>query len=920
MSKHRIYELAKDYSTTSKVIIDILSRNSITAKNHMSSVDDDAKVVLERTFARKTGNEDQGAKVSKPVGTDTAEKVNRPIQTGADHPAAHNAQHQSKPPVQREGQNNRPPYQQQHQGMNQQRPQQPQGQNNRPPYQQQQHQGMNQQRPQQPQGQNNRPPYQQQGMNQQRPQQPYGQNNRPPYQQQGMNQQRPQQPQGQNNRPPYQQQGMNQQRPQQPYGQNNRPPYQQQGMNQQRPQQPQGQNNRPPYQQQGMNQQRPQQPQGQNRPAFQQQSGNNQQRSNFSGNRSAGQSSRPQQGQQQKGRPQYGQQNNQNRNRGKDQGRQNQPGRQQPAQQPVQPAKPKVIKLGGSLTVKELSAKMGREVSEIIKKLMMLGVMATINQEVDMDTATILAEDFGIIVEELPPEEDPTEIPEIEDEADTLVLRPPVVTIMGHVDHGKTSLLDAIRQTSVTSQEAGGITQHIGAYQVNYKNKKIVFLDTPGHEAFTAMRARGAKVTDIAILVVAADDGVMPQTIEAINHAKSANVPIIVAVNKMDRPGANPDRVKQQLSEHGLISEEWGGETIMVPVSAQQKTGLSDLLEMVLLVAEMQELKANPERSALGTIIEAQLDKGRGPVATVLVQKGTLRIGDTIIAGTAHGKVRAMVNDRGEKVKKAEPSMPVEVLGLSDVPQAGDILAVTDEKTARAVAEKRIAKKRTDEMQQMQKVTLDDIFKQIQDGTLKDLNIVIKADVQGSIEALRQSLLALKNKEVRVNIIHAGVGAINESDVMLASASNALIMGFNVRPDANARKAAESEKVDLKTYRVIYEAINDVEAAMTGMLAPEYKEVIQGRLEVRKVISIPKAVVAGSYVLEGKITNSSQVRLIRDGVVVHEGKIDALRRFKDDVKEVATGYECGLSIEKFRDIKEGDIIEAFAMEVVKPGS
>jgi translation initiation factor IF-2 len=728
---------------------------------------------------------------------------------------------------------------------------------------------------------------------------------------------------------------MNQQRPMQPQGQNNfnnnRPPYQQQGqqgMNQQRPMQPQGQNNfnnnRPPYQQQGqgMNQQRPMQPQGQNRPPFQQQAGSNQQRSNSTGNRSAGQQPpRAQQGAQQKGRPQYGQQNNQNRNRGKDQGRHNQQNRQQNvASQPVQPAKPKVIKLGGSLTVKELSGKMGREVSEIIKKLMALGVMATINQEVDIDTATILAEDFGITVEELPPEEDPTEIAEIEDDPETLVLRPPVVTIMGHVDHGKTSLLDAIRQTSVTSQEAGGITQHIGAYQVNYKNKKIVFLDTPGHEAFTAMRARGAKVTDIAILVVAADDGVMPQTIEAINHAKSANVPIIVAVNKMDRPGANPDRVKQQLSEHGLISEEWGGDTIMAPVSAQQKTGLSELLEMILLVAEMQELKANPNRNALGTIIEAQLDKGRGPVATVLVQKGTLRIGDTIIAGTAHGKVRAMVNDRGEKVKKAEPSMPVEVLGLSDVPQAGDILNVTDEKIARAVAEKRIAKKRTDDMSQTQKVTLDDIFKQIQDGTLKDLNIVIKADVQGSIEALRQSLMALKNKEVRVNIIHAGVGAINESDVMLASASNALIMGFNVRPDANARKAAESEKVDLKTYRVIYEAINDVEAAMTGMLAPEYKEVIQGRLEVRKVISIPKAVVAGSYVLEGKITNSSQVRLIRNGIVVHEGKIDALRRFKDDVKEVATGYECGLSIEKFRDIKEGDIIEAFAMEVVKPGT
>jgi len=830
MSKHRIYELAKDYSTTSKVIIDILSRNSITAKNHMSSVDDDAKVVLERTFARKTGNEDQSGKAPKAAAPDVPEKVNKPSQPSTDHTAAHN--------------NNQVP---------------------RPPYQQQGQQGMNQQRPMQPQGQNNnRPPYQQQG-------------------QQGMNQQRPMQPQGQNN------------------FNNNRPPYQQQG--------------------QGMNQQRPMQPQG-HRPPFQQQSGSNQQRSNSTGNRSAGQQPpRSQQGPQQKGRPQYGQQNNQNRNRGKDQGRHNQQNRQQnAASQPVQPAKPKVIKLGGSLTVKELSGKMGREVSEIIKKLMALGVMATINQEVDIDTATILAEDFGITVEELPPEEDPTEIAEIEDDPETLVFRPPVVTIMGHVDHGKTSLLDAIRQTSVTSQEAGGITQHIGAYQVNYKNKKIVFLDTPGHEAFTAMRARGAKVTDIAILVVAADDGVMPQTIEAINHAKSANVPIIVAVNKMDRPGANPDRVKQQLSEHGLISEEWGGDTIMAPVSAQQKTGLSELLEMILLVAEMQELKANPNRNALGTIIEAQLDKGRGPVATVLVQKGTLRIGDTIIAGTAHGKVRAMINDRGEKVKKAEPSMPVEVLGLSDVPQAGDILNVTDEKIARAVAEKRIAKKRTDDMSQTQKVTLDDIFKQIQDGTLKDLNIVIKADVQGSIEALRQSLMALKNKEVRVNIIHAGVGAINESDVMLASASNALIMGFNVRPDANARKAAESEKVDLKTYRVIYEAINDVEAAMTGMLAPEYKEVIQGRLEVRKVISIPKAVVAGSYVLEGKITNSSQVRLIRDGIVVHEGKIDALRRFKDDVKEVATGYECGLSIEKFRDIKEGDIIEAFAMEVVKPGT
>jgi translation initiation factor IF-2 len=551
---------------------------------------------------------------------------------------------------------------------------------------------------------------------------------------------------------------------------------------------------------------------------------------------------------------------------------------------------------------------------------MLLGIMVTINQEIDFDTASILASEFGVAVEELPPEADPTLITEIEDEAESLQFRPPVVTIMGHVDHGKTSLLDSIRQTNITSQEAGGITQHIGAYQVNYQGKKVVFLDTPGHEAFTAMRARGAQVTDIAILVVAADDGVMPQTIEAINHAKSAKVPIIVAINKMDRPGANPDRVKQQLSEYGLVPEDWGGDTIMVPVSAFSKMGITDLLEMILLVAEMQDLKANPNRAAQGTIIEAQLDKGRGPVATVLVQKGTLYIGDSIIAGVAYGKVRAMINDRGDKVKKALPSTPVEVLGLSDVPQAGDILHVVDERTARAVAEKRVAKKRTEELNQSQKVSLDDLFKHIQEGNIKDLNIVVKADVQGSIEALRQSLASLKNDEVRVNIVHWGVGAINESDVMLASASNALIIGFNVRPDANARKAADNEKIDIRTYRVIYDAINDVEAALTGMLAPEYKEVVLGRIEVRQVISIPKAVVAGSYVLEGKITSSSQVRIIRNGIVVHEGKIESLRRFKDDVKEVASGYECGISIEKYRDIKEGDIIEAFTMELVKPGS
>ncbi|MDU4429503.1 MAG: translation initiation factor IF-2 [Veillonella parvula] len=576
------------------------------------------------------------------------------------------------------------------------------------------------------------------------------------------------------------------------------------------------------------------------------------------------------------------------------------------------------IELSGPLTVKDLAEKMGREVSEIIKKLMLLGVMASINQEVDVDTATIVAEEFGVTVTEVEPEEDPTDVIEIEDAPETLKLRPPVVTIMGHVDHGKTSLLDVIRQTNVTAGEAGGITQHIGAYQVRYKDNKITFLDTPGHEAFTAMRLRGAKSTDIAVLVVAADDGVMPQTIEAINHAKSADVPIIVAINKMDKPGANPDHVKQQLSEHGLLPEEWGGDVIMVPVSAKQKQGIDDLLENILLVAEVMELKANPNRKAYGVVIEAQLDKGRGAVCTVLVQKGSLRVGDTVLAGTAYGKVRAMTNERGEKVKVARPSMPVEILGFSEVPQAGEIINGMDDNEARAIAEKRIAKQRVQELQATHKVTLDDIFNQIQQGELKDLNIIIKADVQGSVEALRQSLEGIKNPEVRIVIVHAAVGAINESDIMLASASNAIVMGFNVRPDANVRRAAEQEKVDLRTYRVIYDAINDVESAMCGMLAPQFKEVVVGRAEVRQVISTPKAIVAGSYVTEGRITNDSEVRLIRDGIVVFEGKVDSLRRFKDEVKEVKTSFECGISLEGYRDIKEGDVIEAYLMEEIAP--
>ena len=602
-----------------------------------------------------------------------------------------------------------------------------------------------------------------------------------------------------------------------------------------------------------------------------------------------------------------------NRNDRRGKGRNNKRGQQAPK---VEIAHPKHIKLPETIAVKDLASKMSYTAAEVVKKLFMMGVMATINQEIDFDTAALVASEFGVTCEELPPEVDPTEIPEIEDDPKSLKLRPPVVTVMGHVDHGKTSLLDCIRNTHVQTHEAGGITQHIGAYQVNCKGKKIVFLDTPGHEAFTAMRARGAQITDIAVLVVAADDGVMPQTIEAIHHAKSAGVPIIVAINKIDKPGANPDHVKQELMEQGLVPEEYGGDTIMVPVSAKKQIGIDDLLEMILLVAEVKELKANPNRDARGVIVEAKLDKGRGPVATVLVQNGTLRIGDSVVCGTTYGKIRAMVNDRGENVKKAGPSVPVEILGLNDVPEAGDILAVLEEKQARSIAETRIERQRNN-LIKSKKVSLDDLFHQIQEGDIKDLNIVIKADVQGSVEALSSSLLKLnKNDEVRVSIVHSGVGAVNESDVMLASASNALIIAFNVRPDANARKLADTENIDIRTYRVIYDAINDVKDAMSGMLKPKYKEVVQGRVEIRQVMKFSKAVVAGSYVLEGKICNNSKIRIIRDNIEIFDGEIDSLRRFKDEVKEVNAGYECGISIVNFRDFKEGDIIEAYTMEEI----
>ncbi|WP_371414853.1 translation initiation factor IF-2 [Caloramator sp. E03] len=579
-----------------------------------------------------------------------------------------------------------------------------------------------------------------------------------------------------------------------------------------------------------------------------------------------------------------------------------------------------IVVIPESIKVGDFAKKIKKPVAEVLKKLILNGVMASINHEITFEVAEKIAEQYNIILEkEVKKEKEEELINDFEDDEKSLVSRPPVVTVMGHVDHGKTSLLDAIRHSRVTDTEAGGITQHIGAYTVDINDSKIVFLDTPGHEAFTAMRARGAKVTDIAILVVAADDGVMPQTVEAINHAKAAKVPIIVAINKIDKSGANPDRVKQELTEYGLIPEDWGGDTICVPVSARTKEGIDNLLEMILLVAEMQELKANPNRSAKGTIIEAKLDKARGPVATVLVQKGTLKIGDCIVAGTAYGKVRAMVDDKGRKVKSASPSIPVEVLGFSEVPNAGDIMyCVADEKAAREIAEIRKNKEREQHYASTSKVSLQDLFNQIQEGKVKDLNIIVKADVQGSVEAIRQSLEKLSNNEVRVNVIHGGVGAITETDVTFASVSNALIIGFNVRPEPMAVQLAEKEKVEIKTYRIIYEAIDDITAAMKGMLEPEYKEVVTARLVVRNTFKVSSiGTIAGCYVEDGKINRNNSVRVIRDGIVIYEGKLASLKRFKDDVKEVAAGFECGLTIEKFNDIKENDVIEAFTIEEVK---
>ncbi|MFR8403876.1 MAG: translation initiation factor IF-2 [Monoglobus pectinilyticus] len=573
------------------------------------------------------------------------------------------------------------------------------------------------------------------------------------------------------------------------------------------------------------------------------------------------------------------------------------------------------------ITVGELASRMKKSPAEIIKKLMLLGIMATVNETLDFDTASLMVEEFGGIVEkEIILTDEEILFDDFEDTAEQLKPRSPVVVVMGHVDHGKTSLLDAIRDTNVTEGEFGGITQHIGAHRVRVGEKKITFLDTPGHEAFTAMRARGALVTDIAILVVAADDGIMPQTIEAINHAKAAEVSIIVAINKIDKDGANPDKVKQELMEHGLVPEEWGGDTICVEVSAKKRQNIKELLEMVLLVAEMKELKANPDRKAKGTVIESQLDKGRGSVATVLVQNGTLHVGDYVVAGTASGRVRAMNNDKGKSVKKAGPSIPVEILGLSEVPEGGDeFYVVEDERKARSVVENRKFQEKKEKQKSATAISLDNLFEQIEAGKMKDLNIVVKADVQGSVEAVKQSLERISNDEVRVNVIHGAVGAINESDVMLASASNAIIVGFNVRPTNGASDAAEDAGVDLRMYRVIYDAIEDIEKAMKGMLEPTFREEVTGHVEIRTTFKVSGVgTIGGAYVLDGKIRRDSLVRVVRDGIVIHDGELNSLKRFKDDVKEVNAGYECGLSVSNYNDIKDGDIIEAYIMAQVEP--
>ncbi|MBL1225626.1 translation initiation factor IF-2 [Enterococcus sp. BWR-S5] len=902
MGKKRIYELAKEMNQSSKEVVTRAHELGIDVKNHMGAISADDETKIRSAFNKKTSPAPQQKPANQQPTKQQGQKPNHMRDNNNNRP--------------QQGQQNRPNQQGQSQGNN--RPQQ--GQQNRP---NQQGQGQSNNRPQQ--GQQSRPNQQGQGQGNNRPQQ--GQQNRPNQQGQGQGNNRPQQ--GQQNRPNQQGQGQGNNRPQQ--GQQNRPNQQGQGQGNNRPQQ--GQQNRPNQQGQGQGNNRPQQGQ-QNRPNQQGQQGgqnrqgtgtgtgtgqNNQNRSNNNNqnrNNSFGGG-----GNQNRNRGNF---NNQNRNRFNKKGKK---GKYQESTKPPVPARkfkelPEVLEYTEGMNVADIAKKIYREPAEIIKKLFMMGVMVNQNQSLDKETIELLAVDYGIE----PKEKVQIDIADIdkffEEEAileENLVTRPPVVTIMGHVDHGKTTLLDTLRNSRVTSGEAGGITQHIGAYQIEIEGKPITFLDTPGHSAFTSMRARGASITDITILVVAADDGVMPQTVEAINHAKAAKVPIIVAVNKIDKPGANPDSVKQALSEHELIPEEWGGDTIFVNISAKFNQNIDELLENVLLVAEIEDLKADPTQRAIGTVIEARLDKGKGSVATLLVQQGTLKVGDPIVVGNTYGRVRVMTNDIGRRDKEAGPATPVEITGLNDVPQAGDRFAVLeDEKTARQAGEERAKRALLEQRSANSRVTLDNLFESLKEGELKEVNVIIKADVQGSAEALAASLQKIDVEGVRVKIVHSAVGAINESDVTLAAASNAIIIGFNVRPTPQAKQQSDQEEVDIRLHRIIYNAIEEIETAMKGMLDPEFEEKITGQMVVRELYKVSKVgTIAGCYVTDGSIRRDSGVRVIRDGIVIYEGVLSSLKRFKDDAKEVKLGFECGAMVENFNDLKVDDVIEGFVMEEIK---
>ena len=907
MGKKRIYELAKEWNKSSKEVVEKAQSLGFDVKNHMGAISDGEAQKLQQSLG---GN--PNGKTSANSNPANQKPANQPekqeqkkFKTQRNNPNfqnRHNNQSQQRTTQSNnrpagQGQvertnsqgSNRPNNQGSHNRVNNQENRNNHGQQNRPTNQGQQNRPNNQGQQNRPnnQGQQNRPNNQ-------------GQQNRPNNQGQ---QNRPNN-QGQQNRPNNQ-------------GQQNRPNNQGQ---QNRPNN-QGQQNRPNNQGQ---QNRPNNQGQQNRPAAQ--SAGNTQGADRNNNRTQG-SNDSRGGNQNRGKSNYGGRNNNfnnnNRNKFNKKGKK---GRQQTEKKPPVPARkfrelPEVLEYTEGMNVADIAKKIYREPAEIIKKLFMMGVMVNQNQPLDKDTIELLATDYGIE----PQEKVQVDIADIdkffeaeEQIEENLVSRPPVVTIMGHVDHGKTTLLDTLRHSRVTSGEAGGITQHIGAYQIDINGKPITFLDTPGHAAFTSMRARGASITDITILVVAADDGVMPQTVEAINHAKAAKVPIIVAVNKIDKPGANPQHVMQELSEHELIPEAWGGDTIFVEISAKFGQNIEELLEMILLVAEVEDLKADPTQRAIGTVIEARLDKGKGPVATLLVQQGTLHVGDPIVVGNTFGRVRVMTNDLGRRDKVAGPATPVEITGLNDVPQAGDrFVTFEDEKTARAAGEERAKRALMEQRASSSRVTLDNLFESLKEGELKEVNVIIKADVQGSAEALAASLKKIDVEGVRVNIVHSAVGAINESDVTLAAASNAIIIGFNVRPTPQAKQQAEAEEVDIRLHRIIYKAIEEIETAMKGMLDPEFEEKITGQMIVRETYKVSKVgTIAGCYVTEGSIRRDSGVRVIRDGIVIYEGKLASLKRFKDDVKEVKLGFECGAMIEKFNDVKVDDVIEGYVMEEV----